>query len=144
MKKYITSLLLLIFSISANSQNVDAKILTEENNPKMMWWKDAKFGMFIHWGIYAVPAGKWENTTTYGEWIMHTAKIPRTTYSALAKEFNPSKFNAEEWVKLAKSAGQKYIVITSKHMMDLPCLALKHPLTISLMQRLLNVIYLRN
>ena len=115
MKKYFTILLILIISVSAYSQNVDAKILTEEDNPKMKWWKDAKFGMFIHWGIYAVPAGKWENTTTYGEWIMHTAKIPRSTYSALAKEFNPTKFNAEEWVKLAKSAGQKYIVITSKH-----------------------------
>jgi alpha-L-fucosidase len=115
MKKYFAALLLLMISISANSQNVEAKILTEENSPKMKWWKDAKFGMFIHWGIYAVPAGKWENTTTYGEWIMHTAKIPRSQYSALAKEFNPIKFNAEEWVKLAKAAGQKYIVITSKH-----------------------------
>jgi alpha-L-fucosidase len=115
MKKYITSLLLLMFSVSVKAQNVDAKIVTENINPKMKWWKDAKFGMFIHWGIYAVPAGKWENTTTYGEWIMHSAKIPRTTYAALAKDFNPTKFNAEEWVKLAKSAGQKYIVITSKH-----------------------------
>ncbi|MEY4273327.1 MAG: hypothetical protein RL638_275 [Bacteroidota bacterium] len=115
MKRLILFLLLMANTFIGYSQNVDAKILTEENNPKMKWWKDAKFGMFIHWGIYSVPAGKWENTNTYGEWIMHSAKIPRATYSLLAKEFNPTKFNADEWVKLAKAAGQKYIVITSKH-----------------------------
>lgn len=81
----------------------------------MQWWKDAKFGMFIHWGIYSVPSGKWGDNTTYGEWIMHSAKIPRAEYAALAQKFNPTKFNADEWVKLAKDAGQKYIVITSKH-----------------------------
>ena len=82
---------------------------------KMDWWKNAKFGMFIHWGIYSVPAGKWCNTTTYGEWIMHSASLSRSTYADFAKSFNPTEFNAEEWVKLAKAAGQKYIVITSKH-----------------------------
>ncbi len=115
MKNLIFLMVLVFYSFNGQTQNVEAKILTEENSPKMKWWKDAKFGMFIHWGIYSVPAGKWENNTTYGEWIMHTAKIPRSTYSAIAKDFNPTKFNAEEWVKLAKSAGQKYIVITSKH-----------------------------
>jgi alpha-L-fucosidase len=115
MKNLICLLVLVFYSFNGQTQNVEAKILTEENSPKMKWWKDAKFGMFIHWGIYSVPAGKWENNTVYGEWIMHTAKIPRSTYSAIAKDFNPTKFNAEEWVNLAKSAGQKYIVITSKH-----------------------------
>lgn len=115
MKTIICLLSFLIFSYLGNAQNRDATNLTEVNNPKMKWWKDAKFGMFIHWGIYSVPAGKWENKTNYGEWIMHSAKIPRATYASLSKEFNPTKFNAEEWVKLAKAAGQKYIVITSKH-----------------------------
>jgi len=99
----------------AFSQNGEGTAQSKVNDPKMKWWRDAKFGMFIHWGIYSVPAGKWGNTTTYGEWIMHSAKIPRSTYSAIAKEFNPTQFNAEEWVKLAKAAGQKYMVITSKH-----------------------------
>jgi alpha-L-fucosidase len=81
----------------------------------MKWWKDAKFGMFIHWGLYAVPSGKWGDKTNYGEWIMLSAKIPRAEYAKLADKFNPTQFNAEEWVKLAKDAGQKYIVLTAKH-----------------------------
>ena len=81
----------------------------------MQWWKDAKFGMFIHWGLYAVPAGKWDDKTKYGEWIMLQNKIPRSEYAKFATQFNPTQFNAEEWVKLAKVAGQKYIVLTSKH-----------------------------
>lgn len=115
MKKYAFTVLGFVLAIVSFSQNGEGNAASKMNDPKMQWWRDAKFGMFIHWGIYSVPAGKWGNTTTYGEWIMHTAKIPRTTYSALAKEFNPTQFNAEEWVKLAKAAGQKYMVITSKH-----------------------------
>lgn len=97
------------------AQNANGSSNSKQNDPRMQWWKDAKFGMFIHWGIYSVPSGKWGETTTYGEWIMHSAKIPRAEYAELAKKFNPTKFNADEWVKLAKDAGQKYIVITSKH-----------------------------
>lgn len=82
---------------------------------KMDWWREAKFGMFIHWGIYSVPAGKWGTETNYGEWIMNKAKISRKNYSAFAQQFNPTDFDAEDWVKLAKAAGQKYMVITSKH-----------------------------
>ncbi len=101
--------------LQMNAQNVAATITTKQTDPKMQWWKDAKFGMFIHWGIYAQAAGKWENKTTYGEWLMHQAKVPRATYAGLAKQFNPTQFNAEEWVKLAKAAGQKYMVFTTKH-----------------------------
>lgn len=94
-------------------------ILSAQNNVtvgnKMQWWKEAKFGMFIHWGLYAVPSGKWEDKTNYGEWIMLSAKIPRAEYAKLADKFNPTLFNAEEWVKLAKESGQKYIVLTAKH-----------------------------
>lgn len=94
-------------------------ILSAQNNVsvgnKMQWWKEAKFGMFIHWGLYAVPSGKWDDKTNYGEWIMLSAKIPRVEYAKLANKFNPTLFNAEEWVKLAKDAGQKYIVLTAKH-----------------------------
>ena len=113
--KKITVIFSLFYCLNAFSQNGEGNADSKMNDPKMQWWRDAKFGMFIHWGIYSVPAGKWDKNTNYGEWIMHSAKIPRTTYSALAKEFNPTQFNAEEWVKLAKAAGQKYIVITSKH-----------------------------
>jgi len=115
--KRSTFLLLAILAIfpSAFTQNVETNTTSTQNDPKMQWWREARFGMFIHWGIYSVPAGKWGDNTTYGEWIMHQAKIPVAEYAQLASKFNPTKFNAEEWVKTAKSAGQKYIVITTKH-----------------------------
>jgi len=94
----------------------------------MAWWREAKFGMFIHWGVYAVPAGVWKrkHIEGIGEWIMNRARIPVPEYEKLAPKFNPVKFNADEWVKLAKDAGMKYLVITAKHhdgfaMYDSPC-----------------------
>lgn len=83
----------------------------------MEWWREARFGMFVHWGLYAVPAGEWNGKEIPGisEWIMLRAKIPVAEYEKLAEQFNPKKFDAEEWVRLAKLAGMKYIVITSKH-----------------------------
>lgn len=84
---------------------------------RMKWWREARFGMFIHWGLYAVPAGMWngEKISGTGEWIMEQAPIPVEDYEQLAGKFNPVKFNADEWVQIAKNAGMKYIVITSKH-----------------------------
>jgi alpha-L-fucosidase len=90
---------------------------TISQDARMKWFREAKFGLFIHWGIYAVPAGEWkgQQIAGIGEWIMNRAKIPVKEYEQLAPQFNPVKFNAEEWVKLAIDAGMKYIVITSKH-----------------------------
>lgn len=87
------------------------------DDARLTWWRDAKFGMFIHWGLYAIPAGKWKGEAIpgIGEWIMQRARIPVPEYEQLAKKFNPVQFNAAEWVSLAKRAGQKYLVITSKH-----------------------------
>ena len=84
---------------------------------RMAWWRDAKFGMFIHWGLYAIPAGVWEGKQYdgIGEWIMAHAEIPVEEYRKLAGQFNPTKFDAAEWVRIARDAGMKYIVITSKH-----------------------------
>ena len=80
-------------------------------------FNEAKFGMFIHWGLYAIPAGEWKGERMPGisEWIMQRAKIPRDEYAALAKDFNPVKFDADEWVMIALDAGMRYMVITSKH-----------------------------
>lgn len=80
-------------------------------------FNEAKFGMFIHWGIYSVPAGTWngEKIPGIGEWIMYRAEIPRNEYRKLANAFNPVKFDAEEWVRIAKEAGMKYIVAMPKH-----------------------------
>lgn len=89
----------------------------EQRNARMAWWREAKFGMFIHWGIYAVPAGKYDGNPIpwYGEWIMWKAKIPVATYRAFAKEFNPVKYDPVAWASLAKATGMRYMVITSKH-----------------------------
>jgi alpha-L-fucosidase len=81
----------------------------------MEWWRDARFGMFIHWGLYAIPAGEWNGNTTYAEWIRNQAEIPIDEYDKFVLQFNPVNFNADEWVRTAKDAGMKYIVITSKH-----------------------------
>lgn len=82
---------------------------------RMEWWRDARLGMFIHWGLYAVPAGEWKDRKDYGEWIMSSAHIPVEEYEKFAGRFNPVKFDADAWVRMAKNAGMKYIVITSKH-----------------------------
>ena len=89
----------------------------KSQDEKMQWFRQAKFGLFIHWGLYAIPAGEWKGQPIpgIGEWIMNRAKIPVKEYEQLATQFNPTKFNAEEWVQMAEDAGMKYIVITSKH-----------------------------
>lgn len=88
-----------------------------ENSERTAWWREARFGMFIHWGLYAVPAGVWKgkDIPSIGEWIMRNAEIPISEYEKLAAKFNPLKFNAEEWVKIAKQAGMKYMALTAKH-----------------------------
>lgn len=83
----------------------------------MAWWTHARFGMFIHWGLYAVPAGTWHGRRIngIGEWIMNNADITRSAYAKLAAKFDPVDFNADQWVKMARDAGVRYIVITTKH-----------------------------
>jgi alpha-L-fucosidase len=84
---------------------------------RMAWWRQARFGMFIHWGLYSIPAGTWNGKPVpgIGEWIMNMGSIPVADYEALASKFNPTAFSAHGIVALAKSAGMKYIVITAKH-----------------------------
>lgn len=82
---------------------------------RMEWWREARFGLFIHWGLYAIPAGEWNGETHHGEWIRTTAQIPLATYDSLLGGFNPVKFDARAWVRAAKDAGMKYITVTTKH-----------------------------
>lgn len=88
-----------------------------EEDERLLWWRDAKFGMFIHWGLYAIPAGTWEGKVYPGaaEWLMDSAKIPPEAYAPLAARFNPRGFNAQEWAAIARDAGMRYVVITTKH-----------------------------
>lgn len=87
----------------------------DQHDTRMQWWREARFGMFIHWGLYSVPAGEWKGQTGHAEWIRETAQIPLEEYDTFVGQFNPVKFNAAEWARLARAAGMKYIVITSKH-----------------------------
>jgi len=90
----------------------------EQRDQRMAWWRQAKFGMFIHWGLYSIPAGQWNGQSIIpgpGEGIMYIAKIQPKEYETLASQFNPTAFDAKAWVTLAKQTGMKYIVIISKH-----------------------------
>jgi alpha-L-fucosidase len=105
---FIRILLVVLIFINVNSavsQNTYQP--TKENLEARKWFQDAKYGMFIHWGVYSIMGG--------GEWIMETRKIPKNNYEKLPPFFNPIDFDAKEWVAIAKAAGMKYITITAKH-----------------------------
>jgi len=89
----------------------------DQRDARMRWWREARFGMFVHWGLYAVPAGRWEGKPIggIGEWIMDRANIRLDEYEKLAVRYNPVKFDADQWARIASEAGMKYLVITSKH-----------------------------
>lgn len=74
---------------------------------RIEWWREARFGMFIHWGLYSIPAR--------GEWVQWNEQIPRNDYAKLMTEFNPERFSAEQWAQAAKDAGMRYVVLTARH-----------------------------
>jgi alpha-L-fucosidase len=94
-----------------------------ERDARMGWFRDARFGMFIHWGVYSVPAGEFVSTKDgqsktnkgLGEWYLEESKMPVSEYEKFAGQFNPVKFDAKAWALTARNAGMKYLVITSKH-----------------------------
>ena len=114
-KKTIVLLVALTICTGGKAQNKTENTEKEFNNPKLAWFQEGKFGMFIHWGVYSKIAGEWNGKSGYHEFVMMTAKIPISQYEQVAKTLNPVDFNAEKWVLAAKQAGMKYIVITSKH-----------------------------
>ena len=82
---------------------------------RLQWWSEARFGMFIHWGLYAQDGCFWKGQDGKSEHMMRHLTIPIAEYEKIANDFNPVKFDANEWVRIAKNAGMKYMIITSKH-----------------------------
>jgi len=119
----MTLLTILIFSHTGCRQlpdqvsEGDIAVISPEKEESLEWFRDAKFGMFIHWGPYAQLGGIWQGKKIegIGEWIMHNAQIPREEYREMARSFNPGKFDAKAWARLARETGMKYLVITAKH-----------------------------
>lgn len=87
----------------------------EQHDARMKWFREARFGLFIHWGVYAVPAGMWQGRSVGAEWIMNQGKIPVADYRAMARNFTAAKYDPAAWAQLAAEAGIKYVVITAKH-----------------------------
>ena len=113
----LLSLFIVSGQTSAQLNHSFANETKAQRDQRMRWWREARFGMFIHWGLYAVPAGEYngKRSDRIGEWIMEWGNIPRAEYEKFTADFNPVKFSAKEWVSIARNAGMKYIVITSKH-----------------------------
>ena len=84
---------------------------------RTQWFRDAKFGLFMHWGLYSQLGNEWNGKSYYGsgEWLMNRAKIPVSQYEQVAKQFNPTNFDAHAWAQFTREAGARYLVITAKH-----------------------------
>lgn len=111
MKRILFAVMLLCFGvnsiISAQDTPVWAKETKEQKEKRMAWWTHDRFGMFIHWGIYALPARH--------EWVQHREKISNADYQKYFDHFDPDLYNPKEWAAKAKAAGMKYVVVTTKH-----------------------------
>lgn len=119
MRKTLSILLVaLSFIGTAAAQQASVKETKEQRDQRMSWWRNDRFGMFIHWGIYAQFGGFYRGHSqkvNNGEWLMNRMKVPVQEYKDTAQHFNPVKFNADDWARMAKEAGMKYMVITAKH-----------------------------
>ncbi|HCU46357.1 MAG TPA: hypothetical protein DF610_17345, partial [Sphingobacterium sp.] len=108
--------------LSTNAQSVPYEGVSgweETKDSRMEWFREARFGLFIHWGLYSAAGGSWDGKQYpqhYAEWIQAWAKVPSKTYAEVLKpKFTASKFDANAWASLAKEAGMKYVIITSRH-----------------------------
>lgn len=101
----------------ANTGQAPIRPYDAAQQERLKWFGESRLGLFIHWGLYSIPAGQWPGRTNQrrGEWIMLEEDIPSAEYERLAGQFNPVKFDAKAWVEVAKDAGFKYLVLTTKH-----------------------------
>jgi alpha-L-fucosidase len=104
---FLTTFSLFISPVVAQTKPSIGKETPEQKAKRMQWWSDARFGMFIHWGLYALPARH--------EWVKNQERITNETYQKYFDEFNPDQFDPKKWAKEAKAAGMKYAVLTTKH-----------------------------
>jgi alpha-L-fucosidase len=112
----ITALAFLGCWSNVGCSSVERSLRDEQvTTDRLAWWREARFGMFVHWGLYAIPAGEWNGRTDYGEWIRANAGIPLAEYDKFAPRFDPQRFDADRWARLAADAGMKYMVVTTKH-----------------------------
>src|SRR4051812_28131736 len=108
MRKLVaTSFMVGVWLFAATAQAPAPKPPDAAKEKRLEWFRDAKYGMFIHWGLYAVPAGEWKGKRCLGlgEWVMNRCQVPVKEYEQLVNQFNPVKYNADEWVQLAQDAG---------------------------------------
>ncbi|HUX59337.1 MAG TPA: alpha-L-fucosidase [Bacteroidales bacterium] len=115
MKRTILIIVFLVLIILKGQSQENLKVKTLPDEKRLEWWSDARFGMFIHWGVYAQDGCFWNGKDGRSEHMMRILEIPISEYVKIAAQFNPVNFNADEWAKIAKDAGMKYMVITSKH-----------------------------
>ena len=116
MRSLRVATLALLAATSLGAQQDFTKEPSAARDARMAWWRDAQFGMFIHWGVYSVPAGNYHGERVGGgEWIMNNSHIPIPEYEQFIRSFNPVKYDADTWARTARDAGMKYIIITSKH-----------------------------
>jgi len=113
MKKILIALAFLLMVVNSGfAQQAPTK------DERMKWWREARLGMFIHWGVYSQMGGVYkghQQARGGAEWILNRMKVPVGEYKEIAKQFNPTQYNPDAWVKMAKDAGMKYIIITAKH-----------------------------
>jgi len=113
MRKILISMVAVLLSLSCVAGAAETK---SERDARMKWFREAHFGMFICWGLYSVPAGEYKDRKDLGEWFLLETKMPLSEYAGFAKQFNPVKFDAKEWVRIAKNAGIKYVVMIANFM----------------------------
>ncbi len=90
-------------------------IIAAAAEDRMAWWREARFGLFLHWGLYSILAGVWDGKDNYAEWIRNNAHIPVDDYDKLLQRWNPHAWDPDAWAATAKHAGMKYAVLTTKH-----------------------------
>jgi len=111
MRKILMSVMAVLLALPCLAGVAETKA---ERDARMKWFREAHFGMLICWGLYSVPAGEYKDRKDLGEWFLLETKMPLSEYAGFAKQFNPVKFDAKEWVRIAKNAGVRYIIMITK------------------------------